>query len=49
MKIGILEGRIVMDFGKPVHTIGMPPDECIKFAEVLIKKALKAKEDESNH
>lgn len=53
MKIGILERNVVMDFGTPVQSIGMPPDECVRFANLLIAKAeqirLNIQEDESNH
>lgn len=45
IKIGIttMEGRIVVDFGKSIHTVGFTADQALGIAEVLIKRASEIK------
>lgn len=35
----ILHGRIVLDFGKPVHSVGFTKDEAVNLANYLFEKA----------
>ncbi len=32
-------GVVVLDFGKPVKWVGLPPQEAVRMAEILIAKA----------
>ena len=40
--IGIEKGRVVIDFGKDVHWLGMTPIEAAEFASTLLRKAREA-------
>lgn len=40
--IGVKDGKVCLDFGKPVAWIGMNPEDALKLAESLIEKARKA-------
>ena len=37
------EGRVILDFGKPVHWVGMTPNQAIDLGNALLKHARKAK------
>lgn len=39
--IGIVEGRIVIEFGKPISSIGFTKDEALRIGQDLIERALK--------
>jgi len=41
LKLGITnwEGVVRLDFGTPVAWIGLPPDEAIEFAKLILKYA----------
>jgi hypothetical protein len=39
MAVGINNGKVVLQFPKPVSWIGMTPDETIGLAELLVKRA----------
>lgn len=41
IKFGIAShsGKVFMDFGKPVHSLGMTPQQAMDLAQMLIKKA----------
>ncbi len=45
IKIGIttMKGRVVIDFGKQIYTVGFTPDQAMSIAEVLIKRAMEIK------
>lgn len=38
--IGKIEGKIVIDFGKPTTWIGMPVEQAVAFAELIVQKAV---------
>ena len=40
--IGIREGKVVIEFGKEISSVGMTPHQAISLAEILIKKARSA-------
>ena len=35
--------KVLIDFGKPVHSLGMTPEQASELAELLIAKAMQAK------
>lgn len=37
--IGEKDGKVVLDFGTPVHWVGMTPQQAAEFASTLIKRA----------
>ena len=37
--IGEQDGKVVIDFGTPVHWLGMTPQEAADFASTVLKKA----------
>lgn len=37
--LGEKDGRVVLDFGTPVHWVGMTPRQAAEFASTLLKKA----------
>lgn len=37
--IGEKDGRVVIDFGTPVHWVGMTPQQAAEFASMLLKRA----------
>ena len=37
--INHLKGKVVIDFGKPVHSVGMTPHQAVALANTLIRKA----------
>jgi hypothetical protein len=37
--IGEKDGKVVVDFGKPVHWLGMTPQQAADFASTLLKRA----------
>lgn len=39
MGITTLNGKIVMDFGKPIHTIGFTKEQAIDMANILFERA----------
>jgi hypothetical protein len=39
MKIGVQNGRVILDFGTPVTWLGMHPAEAVAMAGMLIKHA----------
>lgn len=41
LKIGVKDGNVVLDFGKPVAWFAMPPDLAVDLAERLIARATK--------
>lgn len=42
MSVGVEEGRVRLDFAKPVAWIGLTPDEAVGLAEILVKHARSA-------
>lgn len=38
-KVGVQNGKVILDFGNPVTWLGMPPEDAINLAESLIKRA----------
>ena len=43
-KVGAYEGKVVLDFGKPVAWIGMDPNMAIQLGETLMRRANECKE-----
>lgn len=39
MAIGIHEGKVIIDFGKPVHWLGLPKEDALALAEMITKRA----------
>jgi hypothetical protein len=39
LSIGHEQGKVMIHFGKPVAWLGMPPQDAIEFASLLIKQA----------
>jgi hypothetical protein len=39
LKIGTEQGSVVIDFGKPTQWIGLPPDQAVEFALIIIERA----------
>lgn len=39
VKVTIDQGHVILDFGKDIRWIGMPPKGAIEFAELIIKYA----------
>lgn len=39
MAVGVRDGNVILDFGKPVHWLGLPKEHALKLAEMLQKKA----------
>ena len=37
--IGEKDGKVVIDFGTPVHWVGMTPQQAAEFASLLLKRA----------
>lgn len=37
--IGEKDGKVVIDFGTPVHWLGMSPQQAAEFASLLLKRA----------
>ena len=37
--IGEKDGKVVLDFGTPVHWVGMTPQQAAEFASTLLKRA----------
>lgn len=42
MRIGVVQGRVVIDFGKPVTWIGFRPNEAYDIAKLIRKHAKRA-------
>lgn len=40
-RIGSIDGRLVIDFGKPIHSIGFTKDEALNIGQAIIDRALK--------
>jgi O-acetyl-ADP-ribose deacetylase (regulator of RNase III) len=40
--IGEKDGKVVIDFGTPVHWLGMTPQQAADFASAIIKRAREA-------
>jgi hypothetical protein len=40
--IGEKEGKVVIDFGTPVHWLGMTPQQAADFASAILKRARQA-------
>jgi len=40
--IGVQDGKVCIDFGTPVHWLGMEPGDALQLAESLIQKARQA-------
>ena len=38
-KVSVIDGRLVLDFGKPVHSLGMTPQQACDLAGDLVKIA----------
>lgn len=49
IKIGIttMKERIVIDFGKPIHTVGFEADQALSIASVLVKRAMEIKKTQN--
>lgn len=43
--IGLKDGKVVMDFGKPVHWIGFTREQALDIATSLIKQVSKTEPD----
>ena len=41
--IAVQSGRVLIDFGKPVHSLGLDPDQAWGLAEVLRRRSLEAR------
>ena len=41
--IATKDGKVLIDFGKPVHWVGMDPDQAIELAQTLVRRAAEAK------
>jgi hypothetical protein len=41
LRIGVIEGRIVIDFGKSIASIGFTKQQALEIGQNLIEKALK--------
>lgn len=39
LAVGTSDGNVIIDFGKPVHWLGMPKQEALAFAKMIIDKA----------
>ncbi len=39
MAVGVSDGNVILDFGKPVHWLGLPKEHAIKLAKLLLEKA----------
>ncbi len=44
--IGIENGNVIINFGKPVAWLGLPPSACMEMGRTLIKRAREALEME---
>ena len=44
--IGIDNGNVIINFGKPVAWLGLPPAACMEMGRTLIKRAREAMEME---
>lgn len=44
--IGISNGNVIINFGKPVAWLGLPPAACMEMGRTLIKRAREALEME---
>lgn len=42
LKVGVVDSRVVIDFGKPVTWIGFRPNEAYEFAKLIRKHAKRA-------
>lgn len=40
VKIGVIDGRIVIDFGKPISYVGFTKEQALEIGQNLIEKAL---------
>lgn len=41
--VGVMDGKVVLDFGKSVRSLGMDPDQAEQLAKTLRKKAKRAR------
>lgn len=41
LRIGVIQGRIVMEFGKSIASIGFTKSQALEIGQILIDKALK--------
>lgn len=46
--IGVRDGKVCLDFGKPVSWLGMNPEDALKLAGSLIEKARKAAKNQGS-
>ncbi len=37
--VGVKDGKVIIDYGTPVSWIGMPPEQAMELAQLLIKRA----------
>jgi hypothetical protein len=44
--IGIDNGNVIINFGKPIAWLGLPPSACMEMGRTLIKRAREALEME---
>lgn len=44
--IGISNGNVIINFGKPIAWLGLPPAACMEMGRTLIKRAREALEME---
>ena len=42
--IGISNGNVIINFGKPIAWLGLPPAACMEMGRTLIKRAREAME-----
>lgn len=40
IRIGVVEGRVVLDFGKPITSVGFTREQALQIGQGLIQKAL---------
>lgn len=43
--VGHENGKVVMDFGTPVHWVGMPPQQAVELAQSLLDHARQCSDD----
>jgi hypothetical protein len=41
MRLGVVDGRLIIEFGKPIASIGFTRDEAIAIGQAILDKAFK--------
>jgi len=47
LAVGCMKGNVIVDFGKPVAWIALPPYQAIEWAQAILKHALTLIESET--